>query len=54
MTESEAHRALNRLRMKHKRFAEATNHLLTEQHNEIARLRAELERKESPDADQAR
>lgn len=42
----EAQRALDRLRVKHKRFAEETNRLLTEQHNEIARLRAELEQRE--------
>ncbi|HWI43259.1 MAG TPA: hypothetical protein VNS81_06535 [Nocardioides sp.] len=51
---SDTERALNRLRIKHKRFAEETNRLLTEQHNEITRLRTELGRRfrhlyDSPD-----
>lgn len=43
MTEADVQRALDRLRAKHKRFAEATNRLLTEQHHELARLRAQAE-----------
>lgn len=36
----ELHRRLARLHAKHRKFADETNRILTEQHREIARLRA--------------
>ena len=37
---------LDRLRAKHRRFADVTNQMLTELHQENARLRAELDRQD--------
>jgi hypothetical protein len=39
---------LARLKVKHQRFAEVTNRLITEQHHEIQRLRAIVNEEPTP------
>ena len=50
MSESQDRTALElaRLKAKHQRFAETTNQLITEQHQEIQRLRALVDEEPTP------